>query len=70
MKTFPENGVIRLETLEAQAETAHDELSAAVERVQRIRTGVDGGNRAFEQSWRSPAKFVRWNAVAARSTSR
>ena len=40
MKTFPENGVIRLESLEARAETARDELSAADERVQRIRASV------------------------------
>lgn len=40
VKTFPENGVIRLETLEAQAETARDELSAADARVQRIRATV------------------------------
>ena len=41
VKTFPENGVIRLETLEAQAETAREELSYAGERVQRIRVSVD-----------------------------
>ena len=41
VKTFPENGVIRLETLEAQAETARDELSTAQERVQRIKASVD-----------------------------
>ena len=41
MKTFPENGVIRLESLEARAETARDELFAADERVQRIRVSVD-----------------------------
>ena len=41
VKTFPENGVIRLEMLETQAETARDELSAAGERVQRIRVSVD-----------------------------
>ena len=40
VKTFPENGVIRLETLEAQAETARDELSAAGEQVQRIKASV------------------------------
>ena len=38
---FPENGVIRLETLEAQAETATEELSAAEERVKRIGASVD-----------------------------
>ena len=41
VQTFPENGVVRLETLEAQAETAHDELSIAQERVQRISASVD-----------------------------
>lgn len=41
VKTFPENGLIRLETLETQAETAHAELSTAQERVQRIRASVD-----------------------------
>ena len=38
---FPENGVIRLETLETQAEAAREELSAAEERVKRIRASVD-----------------------------
>ena len=38
---FPENGVIRLETLEAQAETARQELSSAEERVKRIEANVD-----------------------------
>lgn len=38
---FPESGVIRLETLETQAETAREELSAAEERVKRISTSVD-----------------------------
>ena len=41
VETFPENGVIRLETLEAQAETAREELRSADERVQRIRASVD-----------------------------
>ena len=41
VQAFPENGVIRLETLEAQAETAREELSAAEERVDRIRASVD-----------------------------
>ena len=41
VKTFPENSVIRLETLEAQAETAREELSAADERVQLIKASVD-----------------------------
>ena len=41
VKTFPENAVVRLETLEAQAGTARDELSVSSERVQRIRTSVD-----------------------------
>ncbi len=41
VKAFPENGVIRLETLEAQAEAARDEQLAADERVQRIRANVD-----------------------------
>ena len=41
VETFPENGVTRLETLEAQAETAREELHAADERVQRIRASVD-----------------------------
>ena len=41
VEAFPENGVIRLETLEAQATTATEELSAAEERVKRIRTSVD-----------------------------
>ena len=40
VKSFPENGVIRLETLEVQAETAREELSYADERVQRIRASV------------------------------
>ena len=38
---FPENGVIRLETLETQAEAAREELSSAEERVKRIRASVD-----------------------------
>ncbi len=41
VESFPENGVIRLETLEAQAETAREELHAGDERVQRIRASVD-----------------------------
>ena len=41
VKTFPENSVIRLETLEAQAETGREELSAADERVQLIKASVD-----------------------------
>ena len=41
VEAFPENGVIRLETLEAQAETAREELSVAEERVKRIRASVD-----------------------------
>ena len=38
---FPENGVIRLETFEAQAETAHEELSVAHDRVKRIKANAD-----------------------------
>ena len=38
---FPENGVIRLEMLETQAEAAREELSAAEERVKGIRASVD-----------------------------
>ena len=41
VKSFPENGIIRLETLEAQAETAREEQLAADERVRRIRANVD-----------------------------
>ena len=41
VEAFPENGVIRLETLETQAETAREELHAADERVQRIKASVD-----------------------------
>ncbi len=41
VEAFPENGVIRLETLEARAATATEELSAAEERVKRIRASVD-----------------------------
>ena len=41
VEAFPENGVIRLETLEAQAEAARQELSAADERVKLIRANVD-----------------------------
>ena len=41
VETFPENGVIRLETLETQAEAARDELSAAEERVKGIRASVE-----------------------------
>ncbi len=41
VEAFPENGVMRLETLETQAETATEELSAAEERVKRIRVSVD-----------------------------
>ena len=37
---FPENGVSRLEVLETQSETAGNELSAAEERVKRIRARV------------------------------
>ena len=41
VEAFPENGVIRLETLETQAEAARGELSAAEERVKRIEVSVD-----------------------------
>ena len=41
VESFPENGVIRLETLEVQAETALEELSTADQRVQRIKASVD-----------------------------
>ena len=41
VEAFPENGVIRLETLEAQAEAARKELSTADERVKLIRANVD-----------------------------
>ncbi len=41
VESFPENGVIRLETLEAQAENARDELHSADQRVQRVRASVD-----------------------------
>ncbi len=41
VEAFPENGVIRLETLEARAEAATEELSAAEERVKRIGASVD-----------------------------
>ena len=41
VKAFPENGVIRLETLEEQAGTAHEELSTAEEQVKRIRLTID-----------------------------
>ena len=41
VEAFPENGVIRLETLEAQAEAARQELTAADERVKLIRANVD-----------------------------
>ena len=41
VKTFPENGDIRMETLETQAETAREELHAADERVQRTKASVD-----------------------------
>ena len=38
---FPDNGVIRLEALETQVETARKELHAADERVQRIKASID-----------------------------
>ncbi len=38
---FPENGVIRLETLETQVEAAREELSSAEERVKRTSASVD-----------------------------
>ena len=41
VEAFPENGVIRLETLEAQAETAREELSVAEDRVKRITASID-----------------------------
>ena len=41
VETFPENGVIRLETLEAQAETARETLHTADERVKRVSASVD-----------------------------
>ena len=41
VETFPENGLIRLETLEAQAAAATEELAAADERVKRIKNSVD-----------------------------
>ena len=41
VEAFPENGVIRLQTLEAQAEAARQELTAADERVKLIRANVD-----------------------------
>ena len=41
VEAFPENGAIRLETLEAQAQAARDELAAADERVKRIKTSFE-----------------------------
>ena len=41
VEAFPENGVIHLETLEAQAEAAGQEMSAAEERVKRIMANLD-----------------------------
>ena len=41
VEAFPENGVIRLETLETQAKATREELSAAEERVKRVSVSVD-----------------------------
>ena len=38
---FPENGIVLLETLEARAQTADQELAAAEERVKRAKADVD-----------------------------
>ncbi len=69
VEAFPENGVIRLETLEAQAETAREELSAAEDRVKRIRASVDEDIEHLT-ILSAQARCATWRMPAARSTNR
>ena len=41
IEAFPENGIVLLETLEARAQTADQELASAEERVKRAKADVD-----------------------------
>ena len=41
VEAFPENGIVLLETLEARAQTADQELASAEERVKRAKADVD-----------------------------
>ena len=41
VEAFPENGIVLLETLEARAQTADQELALAEERVTRVKVDVD-----------------------------
>ena len=41
VETFPENGIVLLETLEARAQTADQELALAEERVKHVKADVD-----------------------------